>query len=406
MSGMNETPSGERTHIGFFGRRNAGKSLLINRLAGQEVALVSEVKGTTTDPVRRAMEWLPLGPVVLTDTAGLDDEGELGRERVRRSLETLGKTDIAVLVTGPAWGLGEFERAFAEEAAARKIPMVAVWNRADEGAPGEEVRRALGRLSATGAVIETSALTGAGVDGLRDVLRKMPGREGGERKLVGDLVGRGEWALLAIPIDSAAPKGRLILPQQQAIREILDAGGRAMAVPPESVGAALAGAKSRPALVVTDSQAFGTVAKQVPEEVPLTGFSVLFARHKGDWRLLEEGAKAVDRLRDGDRILVAEGCTHHRKEDDIGSVKIPRALRAKTGKRLEFEWCSGGDFPADLGRFALVVHCGGCMLTRREMMERLERVRAAGMPVTNYGMLLAKLNGIMERALGPLRAIP
>ena len=403
MSGMNETPSGERTHIGFFGRRNAGKSLLINRLAGQEVALVSDVKGTTTDPVRRAMEWLPLGPVVLTDTAGLDDEGELGKERVRRSLETLGKTDIAVLVTGPAWGLGEFEQAFAEEAAARKIPMVAVWNRADEGAPGEEVRRALGRLSATGAVIETSALTGAGVDGLRDVLRRMPGRGGGERKLVGDLLGKGEWALLAIPIDSAAPKGRLILPQQQAIREILDAGGMAMAVPPESVGAALAGVKSRPALVVTDSQAFGTVAGQVPAEVPLTGFSVLFARYKGDWRLLEEGAKAVERLRDGDRILVAEGCTHHRKEDDIGSVKIPRALRAKTGKRLEFEWCSGGNFPADLGRYALVVHCGGCMLTRREMMERLERVRAAGVPVTNYGMLLAKLNGIMERALEPLR---
>lgn len=403
MSGMNETPSGERTHIGFFGRRNAGKSLLINRLAGQEVSLVSEVKGTTTDPVRRAMEWLPLGPVVLTDTAGLDDEGALGKERVRRSLETLGKTDIAVLVTGPAWGLGEFEQAFAEEAAARKIPMVAVWNRADEGAPGEEVRRALGRLSATGAVIETSALTGAGVDGLRDVLRRMPGREGGERKLVGDLVGNGEWALLAIPIDSAAPKGRLILPQQQAIREILDAGGMAMAVPPESVGAALAGAKRPPALVVTDSQAFGTVAAQVPAEVPLTGFSVLFARHKGDWRLLEEGAKAVERLRDGDRILVAEGCTHHRKEDDIGSVKIPRALRAKTGKRLEFEWCSGGNFPVDLGRYALVVHCGGCMLTRREMMERLERVREAGVPVTNYGMLLAKLTGIMERALGPLR---
>lgn len=403
MSGMNETPSGERTHIGFFGRRNAGKSLLINRLAGQEVALVSDVKGTTTDPVRRAMEWLPLGPVVLTDTAGLDDEGELGKERVRRSLETLGKTDIAVLVTGPAWGLGEFEQAFAEEAVARKIPMVAVWNRADEGGPGEEVRRALGRLSATGAVIETSALTGAGVDGLRDVLRRMPGRGGGERKLVGDLVGKGEWALLAIPIDSAAPKGRLILPQQQAIREILDAGGMAMAVPPESVGAALAGAKSRPALVVTDSQAFGTVAGQVPAEVPLTGFSVLFARYKGDWRLLEDGAKAVERLRDGDRILVAEGCTHHRKEDDIGSVKIPRALRAKTGKRLEFEWCSGGNFPADLGRYALVVHCGGCMLTRREMMERLERVREAGVPVTNYGMLLAKLNGIMERALEPLR---
>lgn len=377
--------------------------MLINRLAGQEVALVSDVKGTTTDPVRRAMEWLPLGPVVLTDTAGLDDEGELGKERVRRSLETLGKTDIAVLVTGPAWGLGEFEQAFAEEAAARKIPMVTVWNRADEGAPGEEVRRALGRLSAMGAVIETSALMGAGVDGLRDVLRRMPGRGGGERKLVGDLVGKGEWALLAIPIDSAAPKGRLILPQQQAIREILDAGGMAMAVPPESVGAALAGAKSRPALVVTDSQAFGTVAGQVPAEVPLTGFSVLFARYKGDWRLLEEGAKAVERLRDGDRILVAEGCTHHRKEDDIGSVKIPRALRAKTGKRLEFEWCSGGTFPADLGRFALVVHCGGCMLTRREMMERLERVRAAGVPVTNYGMLLAKLNGIMERALKPLR---
>lgn len=400
--GWTGTPRGGRVRIVLAGRRNAGKSRLLNALAGQEVAVVSEVAGTTTDPVSRPMEMLPLGPVTLVDTAGLDEEsGGLGGERVRKSQGALSGADVVVLVTGPGVGWGDLEQSVVAAAQSRGVALVPVWNKSDVGLPSDSERKALQVLSATGIAHVVSAETGEGVDVLRSALAKLPlGEQEGRRRLLADLLpAEGGLVLLVAPIDSAAPKGRLILPQQQAVRDALDAHVVSVVVQPEEVRSALALLGRAPDLVVTDSQAFERVARDVPAEIPLTSFSVLFARLKGDLEVLAAGAEAVGRLRDGDRVLIAEACTHHRQEDDIGTVKIPRWLQEKTGRRLVFEHYAGRGWPSDLESYALVVHCGACMLTRREMLARLETVRAASVPVVNYGVLIAALKGILPRAL-------
>ena len=380
---MNQTPSGERTHIGFFGRRNAGKSSLVNAVTGQELAVVSDVKGTTTDPVTKAMELLPLGPVLIIDTPGFDDEGTLGEKRVRRTKQILNKTDIAVLVVDGAEGMKDCDRELLEIFKEKKIPHLVVYNKCD-------LKEADGFC--------VSALTGKGVEVLKERIAALKPKENG-RRIIGDKLKPGDFAVLVVPIDSAAPMGRLILPQQQTIRDILDAGAVAVVVKESELADTLKNLGKAPAVVITDSQVFQSVARIVPREVPLTSFSILMARYKG---LLEEAARgvhAVGNLKDGDKILISEGCTHHRQCEDIGTVKIPRWLRSYTGKDVTIETSSGGGFPEDLTPYALVVHCGGCMLGEREVMYRVKCAADQGVPITNYGTLIAHINGILERSL-------
>ena len=397
---MNATPQGERARIVFAGRCNVGKSSLVNALAGQPVAVVSEVRGTTTDPVRKAMELLPLGPVLLCDTPGLDDDSRLGGLRMERTRGELRQADLALVVADAARGLGEVERLLLDEIRARGVPGVVAFNRADAGpvAPG-----ALEEAKARGfPALAVSATAPSGIDELKRAIVAALPEDGRGPRLAADLVRPGDVVVLVVPIDSAAPKGRLILPQQQTIRDLLDAGAMPVVARDSELAAALDALKAPPALVVTDSQAFAKVAALVPPSVPLTSFSILFARYKGDIGELVRGARAVAALKDGDRVLVAEGCTHHRQDDDIGTVKIPRLLLARTGRKLRFEHSAGMGYPADLADFALVVHCGGCMLGRREMLARIRAARDAGVPVVNYGVLLALLTGILDRALAPL----
>lgn len=421
---MNTTPQGERIRIVLAGRCNAGKSSLINALAGQPVAIVSGERGTTTDPVRKAMELLPIGPVLLCDTAGLDDASALGPARLEKTRAELRQADLVLLVVdaslsgdlGADVPLPFPEQSVLEEAAAHNIPAIVVLNKADLGAQGRKglapsrqdtqssPQPSLNLPQPPCGVAVVSALTGAGIPELKAAIIAAIPQEKRERRIVADLVAPGSVVVLVVPIDSAAPKGRLILPQQQTIRDLLDAGCIPVVVRDTELAAALASLTAPPALVVTDSQAFGKVAAIVPPSVPLTSFSILFARYKGDIDALVEGANAVSALKDGDRILIAEGCTHHRQDDDIGTVKIPRLLRQKTGKELVFEHCSGIGYPPNLADYALVVHCGGCMLNRREMLERIAAARAAGVPIVNYGVLLAALNGILPRALAKIGA--
>ena len=365
MAGLNETPKGDRVHIAFFGLRNAGKSTLVNRLTGQDVAIVSDVAGTTTDPVSKAMEILPLGPCLVTDTAGLDDEGPLGEMRVKKSLEVLATTDIAVWVETGENRSDLFSPVYARFLAACRARDIAVlhYRRGDDV---EEFRRKLAAVHLADA----------------------------PRPLVRDLVASGDIVVCVCPIDESAPKGRLILPQQQVVRELLDAGASALVCQPPQLKDLLArtpGVK----FVITDSQAFKAVAAVVPPEIPLTSFSIVFARAKGDLAAYCAGAAALATLKDGDRVLISEGCTHHRQCNDIGTVKLPKWISAKTGKKLSFEWTSGNAFPEDLSPYALVVHCGGCMLTRRAMQARIARCRAAGVPITNYGVCIAACHGIV-----------
>lgn len=365
MAGLNETPKGDRVHIAFFGLRNAGKSTLVNRLTGQDVAIVSDVAGTTTDPVSKAMEILPLGPCLVTDTAGLDDEGPLGEMRVKKSLDVLATTDIAVWVETVGSGsdlLSTVYARFLEACRARDIAVLH-YRRGDDV---DAFRRELAAVHLADA----------------------------PRPLVRDLVAPGDVVVCVCPIDESAPKGRLILPQQQVVRELLDAGAAALVCQPPQLADLLvrtAGVK----FVITDSQAFKAVAAVVSPEVPLTSFSIVFARAKGDLAAYCAGAAALAALKDGDRVLISEGCTHHRQCNDIGTVKLPKWISAKTGKRLEFEWTSGNAFPEDLSPYALVVHCGGCMLTRRAVQARIARCRAAGVPITNYGVCIAACHGIV-----------
>lgn len=386
--GLNETPSANRIHIGFFGRRNAGKSSIVNAVTGQELAVVSDYAGTTTDPVYKAMELLPLGPVMIIDTAGIDDVGELGALRIKKTHQVLNKTDVAVLVVSAEDGMTDFDRELTAQFVKKDIPYIVAYNKSD-----------LKRVETDKNSILVSAESGENIHELKERIATLVKTEDTRMKLVGDLLKEGDTAVLVVPIDSSAPKGRLILPQQQTIRDILEAGALATVCRDTELSAALSSLSEKPAIVITDSQAFGSVAKIVPEDVPLTSFSILMARYKG---LLEEavrGAAAIERLKDGDRVLICEGCTHHRQCEDIGTVKIPRMLHKFTGKSLEISTSSGRDFPEELSEYSLVIHCGGCMLTEREVRYRMKCAADAGVPITNYGIALAMMNGILRRSV-------
>ena len=406
MGSMNQTPAGERVHFAFFGRRNVGKSSLMNAFTGQELSVVSPVEGTTTDAVYKAMELLPLGPVVLIDTPGLDDSGELGEKRVRKALEVMRKTDIAIVVADGTVPLGEAERELIPEFERKGIPWLLVYNKEDlaEKVSADEETVLPEKGMAGERTLRVSAKTGFHIRELKErVAALVPGDV--EKPLIGDLLSEGDTVVLVVPLDAGAPKGRLILPQQQVIRGVLEAGASALVCRDSELEKTLQKLVSPPRLVVTDSQVFDRVGRIVPESVLLTSFSILMARYKGDLAQLAEGAKAVERLGDGDRVLICEGCTHHRQCEDIGTVKIPNLIRRYTGNKQsvcepEFSFTSGTEFPTDVSSYKLVVHCGGCMLNRREMQYRLERCREQGVPVTNYGVLIACLNGILDRAVG------
>lgn len=388
--GMNDTPVANRVHIGFFGRRNVGKSSLVNRVTGQNLSIVSDTKGTTTDPVRKTMELLPLGPVLIIDTPGYDDEGELGLLRVEKTRQMLRQTDVAVLVADAAQGLGKWEQELLNLFRERSQPYIIAYNKADivpDHAPAGENE------------IYISALTGDGIQELKEKIAHVTHTDDLTKQLVGDLMGPEDVAVLVTPIDSAAPKGRMILPQQQVIRDVLETQGICVVVREDQLTAALASLSKKPTLVVTDSQAFRQVDAQTPADIPLTSFSILMARFKGT---LEESVKAVaqiERLEDGDKVLIAEGCTHHRQCTDIGTVKIPNWLKKHTGKHITIETSSGTEFPDDLTPYKLVLHCGGCMLNEREMQYRQRSARLQGVPMTNYGIAIAYMNGILKRSI-------
>lgn len=387
MSELNQTPSGERIHIGIFGRRNAGKSALINALTGQKLAIVSDVAGTTTDPVSKAMELLPLGPVMITDTPGLDDVGELGEMRVEKTRQVLAKTDIAIIVVDASRGISEYERALLDDVKSRGVPYVTVYNKCDLAeAKGEDV-------------ICVSAIVGTGIDALKEKLATFV-KNGTEQRLIGDLVSRGDVVILVTPIDASAPKGRLILPQQQVIRDLLEAGAMPIVCRETELESALGNVKAK--MVVTDSQVFGMVSKLVPENLPLTSFSMLMARYKGNFAQAVKGAATLDTIKSGDKILISEGCTHHRQCEDIGTVKLPMWIRKHTGVEPEFVFTSGTEFPSDLSDFKLVIHCGGCTLNPRELAHRFALAENANLPITNYGVAIAHMHGILSRAAKPL----
>lgn len=404
--GMNETPSANRVHIGIFGRRNAGKSSLINAITGQSLSIVSDRKGTTTDPVSKAMELLPLGPIVLIDTPGMDDEGELGGLRVEKTRQALRRCDLAVLVLdGPdavsVAGQENFmqpERAWLESFRRQDIPYVLAVNKSEDLTP-EDRTELTALLAAETHLVFVSAKTGQNIHALKESLAHLGKPKETEGKIVGDLLSPGEIAALVIPIDSAAPKGRLILPQQQVIRDCLEAGAIPVIARETEFSDALKSLAKTPKVVITDSQAFERVAKDTPSNCFLTSFSILFARYKGDLAQQVQGASAIRRLKDGDTVLISEGCTHHRQCEDIGTVKLPRQIAAFTQKKLEFRFTSGTQFPEDLSGYALIVHCGGCTLNGREMKYRLQCAKGQGIPMTNYGTAIAYMHGILERSL-------
>ncbi|MDR0913691.1 MAG: [FeFe] hydrogenase H-cluster maturation GTPase HydF [Oscillospiraceae bacterium] len=431
---LNSTPKSDRIHIGIFGRRNAGKSSLINAITGQPMAIVSDIKGTTTDPVSKAMEILPMGPVLITDTPGMDDDSELGAARIAKAVQVLNKTDICVLVVDAGCPLSDEESELIDKFRAKGLPFIVAANKSDlygtacstgidnntaaedTAAPVNDTGITHGhpktdslwqslkdRLPSAENLIYVSAKTGENIFELKELIAKqIVERE--KFPILKDLIAPGDNVVLVIPIDSAAPKGRIILPQQQALREVLDAGAVAIVTRETELAAALNGLQKPPTLVVTDSQAFGLVSKIVPEDVPLTGFSVLFARHKGDLRRLYEDVKVLDTLKEGDTVLISEGCTHHRQCDDIGTVKMPAWIKKYTGiDNLNFEFTSGTDFPENLSNCKLVVHCGGCMLNEREMKYRISTAKAQNTPIVNYGIIIAYMNGILDRAVAPFK---
>ena len=397
--GMNQTPMSERVHIGFFGKRNAGKSSVMNAVTGQDIAVVSDVMGTTTDPVYKSMELLPLGPVVMMDTPGIDDEGELGALRVRKSYQVLNKTDVAVLVIDGTAGISPEDEALLGRIRRKKIPYLVVLNKIDLTAEekGRQIREELG-LSESG-FVPVSASDGSGIRELKEKIAAAARAEEPEKYIVRDLVSPSDFVILVVPIDKAAPKGRLILPQQQTIRDLLDGNAVSVVVKETELGQTLGQLGKKPALVITDSQAFGQVSRDVPEDILLTSFSILFARYKGNLESAVKGVTALDRLEDGDTILISEGCTHHRQCDDIGTVKIPKWIREYTGKEIRIETTSGTEFPDELGKYRLIVHCGGCMLNEREMKYRLSCAQGQGVPMTNYGILIAYVKGILKRSV-------
>lgn len=385
---LNSTPSSERIHIGFFGRRNAGKSSVVNAVTNQQMSVVSEIKGTTTDPVSKAMELLPIGAVVIIDTPGFDDSGELGQLRVKRTREILRRVDIAVLVVDSTIGKTEADNELIGIFKERKIPYLIVYNKSD-----------LTDSNVYSDGLSVSARKMTNIYKLKETIAGLVKADSGERRLCADLIKSGDLVVLVIPIDSAAPKGRLILPQQQTIRDLLEAGAASVCVRETELEMTLKALGTKPALVITDSQAFELVAKVVPESIPLTSFSILMARYKGFLRTAVRGAATLDELEDGDKILISEGCTHHRQCEDIGTVKLPRLIRNHTGKSIEFETSSGKGFPENLSDYKLIIHCGGCMLNEREMLSRRELAKEAGVPFTNYGTAIAYMKGILKRSL-------
>ncbi len=390
--GLNDTVSADRPHIGFFGLRNAGKSSVVNAVTGQNLSVVSEIKGTTTDPVQKAMELLPAGPVVVIDTPGMDDTGRLGEERVRRARRVLDRTDVAILVVDGTIGLQPADHELIRLFDDRRIPYIIAYNKCD-------LLEALPQASEN--EIYVSAAEGTNIWTLKERIAQLANRETSEKCLIADLLAPGDLVVLVVPVDSAAPKGRLILPQQQTIRDILEASAVSVVTGVGELPHTLASLRQKPRLVVTDSQAFGAVSRAVPPDIQLTSFSILFARYKGSLQRAVQGAAALARLQDSDTVLISEGCTHHRQCGDIGTVKLPGWIRQYTGKQPQFAFTSGREFPDDLGQYALVIHCGGCMLNEREMQSRGRRAAACGVPMTNYGIAIAQMHGILARSLEP-----
>jgi len=399
LTDLNATPSSERVHISIFGRRNAGKSSLINALTNQSLAIVSEVPGTTTDPVSKSMEILPLGPVIVTDTAGIDDTGELGRMRVEKTLRVLEKTDIAILIVESGTEPGEFEQDLVNKIKDRGIPLLICATKIDLAPDFEPTRKWATEHSSV--FIPVSSSTREGIERLKEALGELSPMGLSEPQIIGDLITGGDIVVLVVPIDKAAPKGRLILPQVMTIRDALDHDAIAITVKERELRACLESLGRKPRLVITDSQAFLKVDADTPRDIQMTSFSILMARYRGDLAAFVAGAAAVDRLKIGDRVLISEGCTHHQQADDIGRVQIPRWLRQLVGGELEFGFSSGRDFPPDFDKYDLIVHCGGCMINSREVRYRQRVASEAGVPMTNYGVLLAKVHGILDRALEP-----
>lgn len=387
--GLNDTPQSERVHIGFFGRRNAGKSSVVNAVTNQQISVVSEVLGTTTDPVTKAMELLPLGPVVIIDTPGFDDEGGLGELRIKRTKQVLNRVDAAVLVVDGTKGKTSEDNELIEIFVQKSIPFVVAYNKSD-----------LANSKNYSDGIAVSALNGTNIDLLKEAVARLVKTENASRKICGDLLQKGDLALLVVPIDSSAPKGRLILPQQQTIRDVLEAGATAVVVRESELELTLKNLGKKPKIVITDSQVFASVSKIVPQDIPLTSFSILMARYKGFLETAVKGAAAIENLKDGDKVLISEGCTHHRQCEDIGTVKLPMWLKKYTGKEVVIETSSGKGFPDDLSPYRLVIHCGGCMLNEREMQYRRKFAEDSGVPFTNYGTAIAYMNKILKRTLG------
>lgn len=412
--GLNSTPSSDRVHIGFFGKRNAGKSSVINAVTGQSLSIVSDVKGTTTDPVYKAMELLPLGPVMMIDTPGLDDEGALGDLRIQKGYQVLNKTDIAVLVVDAALGMTEEDHAIIRRFRQKNIPYIIAYNKLDLIDPAARTAYAkpesgdTDTASGGGAeaalpenVLWISSETGENICELKELIAKQVPAGQSKYPIVSDLLKPNDFVILVVPIDSAAPKGRLILPQQQTIRDVLEAGAAAMVVKESELKETLASIGKKPRIVITDSQVFARVSAETPEDIPLTSFSILFARHKGNLELAVKGVTAIEKLQDGDTILISEGCTHHRQCDDIGTRKLPRWIEQHTGKTFHFKFTSGTEFPEDFTGYKMIVHCGGCMLNEREMKYRLQCAEDQDIPITNYGILIAHLQGILKRCIEP-----
>lgn len=397
---MNQTPRGNRVHIALFGKRNAGKSSLINSLTGQQLSVVSDVLGTTTDPVYKSMELLPIGPIVMIDTAGLDDEGDLGDLRVKKTYEVLNKTDLALLVIDATSGVTSFEIDLLGRIKEKKIPVVGILNKTDITSVSNDQLLAYEKTLGL-KLHQASALDQTGIKELKNQMIKVLPDDTDKFKLVGDLIQPSDIVVLVVPIDKAAPKGRLILPQQQVIRDVLESDAMTIVTKEYELKETLESLKRKPKLVITDSQVFSKVSADTPSDILLTSFSILFARYKGDLIELIKGAKQLDKLADGDKILIAEGCTHHRQSDDIATVKIPRWIRQYTGKQIDIEFVSGMTYPDNLEQYKLIVHCGGCMLNRREIQHRIGSAKVMSVPIVNYGVLIAYVQGIMPRILEP-----
>lgn len=403
---LNKTLQGDRIQITIYGKRNAGKSSIINAITGQDIAIVSEVKGTTTDPVSKAMEILPLGPCMITDTPGLDDEGELGEKRIEKAMKVLNKTDIAILVSDISTYKNRVKFSANEEQIInnikeKKLPYIIVLNKSDKIKTKEakDIKQTVISNNPDVPVIITSAAYKKGIEELKDALVSLVPDVKSKLDIVGDIIERNDIALLVVPVDASAPKGRLIMPQQQVIRDLLDNNAIAVVTQVPELKDTLRRLEGNVKLVITDSQAFKEVSKLVPENIPLTSFSILFARHKGNLKKLVEGAAAVKNLKEGDKILIAEGCTHRRQCEDIGTVKIPKWLKEYSGKDFIIETCSGSDFPTDLSSYSLIIHCGGCTLNEKEMKHRIQSAAAQGVPIVNYGIFIAYVNGILKRSI-------